>query len=486
MARLRSLPSFFIGLVTAGAAAAQADWEKVPGLASDIGAGGKAVWIVGRDAHPGGFGIYTWAKRTWQPVDGAAVRVDVGPDGTPWIVNDKGAIYARRGNRWQRIPGAARDIGVGNDGSVWVIGANRVAGGYGIYRRVGGRWDSVPGGGVRIDVGPRGMPWVVNDAGHIYRLANGRWQRMPGLARDIAVGARGNVWIVGAEKAAGGYEIFRYVERRDAWLKLDGAAVAISAFPLQPVIVNVHGEIFRAKRGGIALRDEGIRSGGAAGGSSAGNDVTDRDALASGACSTDVADLRKRCASLTCEDGRWRKGRFGSRVECVLHCRKDAKARADRCRRRASGDTKDTKDAKDAKDARRRERRPRRPVFGSVTRVRVCTGADQPVHVAIAAPKSARLYTVSGYYVVPARGCVEVPGGAAKQAHYFYAFTGDRRYFWPRSQEGASGFCVADEPFSRTNRTPATGKRACPSGYSLRQFWPKDVTDDSVSVIFRK
>ena len=43
----------------------------------------------------------------WDGVDGGAVRIAVAPDGSPWVVNDAGAIVQRVGNQWQEVPGAA-------------------------------------------------------------------------------------------------------------------------------------------------------------------------------------------------------------------------------------------------------------------------------------------------------------------------------------------------------------------------------------------
>ena len=60
------------------------------------------------------------------------MKIAVDSSGSPWVVNSYGNIFRRANNTWQAMPGLAKDISVGNDGSVWVIGANPVAGGYGI------------------------------------------------------------------------------------------------------------------------------------------------------------------------------------------------------------------------------------------------------------------------------------------------------------------------------------------------------------------
>jgi hypothetical protein len=145
-------------------------WQQLPGAGTDIGSGG-ALWVVGTNPVPGGFGTYFLdSTSNWVGVDGGAVRIAVGPDGLPWIVNSAGNIFHRVNNNtaWQALPGTAQDIGVGADGTPWIIGTNGVPGGFGIYRWDGSSWIGIEGGGVQISVGGDGLPWIVNSAGSIF------------------------------------------------------------------------------------------------------------------------------------------------------------------------------------------------------------------------------------------------------------------------------------------------------------------------------
>ncbi len=138
--------------------------------AKDIGIGADgSVWIVGTNPVSGGYGIYKWDGENWEGVDGGAVRIDVDPQGNPWIVNDNGYIFRRVDNSWVQLFGAAKDIGIGADGSVWIVGTNPVSGGYGIYKWDGKNWKVVDGGAVQISVDKYGIPWVVNLSNHTYR-----------------------------------------------------------------------------------------------------------------------------------------------------------------------------------------------------------------------------------------------------------------------------------------------------------------------------
>lgn len=145
-------------------------WERIPGAAHDIGIGADgSVWVVGVSARGGGYGIYRMGRYGWIEHEGSGLRIDVAPDGTPWVINDEDRIFRLEGGQWRRVPGSARDIGIGADGSVWVIGADERAGGYGVYRYTGSGWLKIPGSGRQISVGPDGAPWVVNRDGNIYR-----------------------------------------------------------------------------------------------------------------------------------------------------------------------------------------------------------------------------------------------------------------------------------------------------------------------------
>ena len=137
-------------------------------------------------------GIYRWTGQGWSQVPGAAIRIAVGPDGSPWVVNAWGGIYRWANGRFQQLPGAARDIGVGADGSVWVIGSDD-----GIYNWTGQGWIRVEGAAVQISVDSNGAPWVVNARNDIYGWDGARFRKVPGTATDIGIGGNGTAWVIG-------------------------------------------------------------------------------------------------------------------------------------------------------------------------------------------------------------------------------------------------------------------------------------------------
>ncbi|HXM58803.1 MAG TPA: hypothetical protein VOB72_25615, partial [Candidatus Dormibacteraeota bacterium] len=144
-------------------------WQALPGGGTDIASGpDSSLWLIGLDAQNGGGGVWQFDGTGFTFANGGGVRIAVGPDGLPWIVNSGGAIWHLTPGGWVNVPGGGHDIAVGADGSVWLLGLNTIAGGFQTYRFNGSGWDAVNGGGVAITVGPDGMPWVVNSGGAIY------------------------------------------------------------------------------------------------------------------------------------------------------------------------------------------------------------------------------------------------------------------------------------------------------------------------------
>jgi len=221
---------------------ALADWERLPGQATDIAAAGRdeAYCIGSNRTDGGGFGIWRWDGGGWQALGGAGVRIAAGRRGV-WVTNDQGRIW-RWDGAWRAMPGQASDIGCGG-GQVWAVGVSRESGGYGVWRWNRGDWERMPGAGVRIAVDDRGVAWLVNDRGDIFRWEGMGWRQLPGQAVDIGAGG-GRVWIVSRRRAPGGFEVYQLTG--GGWRPAGGAGVAIAVDDGgRPWLVNDRGDIFR-------------------------------------------------------------------------------------------------------------------------------------------------------------------------------------------------------------------------------------------------
>jgi len=139
-------------------------WVRMTGNARDIGIGADgSVWITS------GGGTYRFDEGDWIGVRGSGVRIDVDPNGIPWVIDHTNDIHQLIAGHWIQRNGEARDIGIGGDGSVWIVGTSDDDGEHSIYRWTGTAWNRVSGSSRQISVGPDGYPWMANSEGDIYR-----------------------------------------------------------------------------------------------------------------------------------------------------------------------------------------------------------------------------------------------------------------------------------------------------------------------------
>ncbi len=137
-------------------------------------------------------------------------NLSAGQDGRLWLVNAKGEIHLRKGERWERFPGQARQVTSGPDGTIWSVSTKPAKRGYTLMRWLHGQWrplgDDVAA--VQIAAAPDGSLWTVTEAYAIWRYANDKWANVQGLAREVTAGRDGTVWILTADPAPGGYQLY--------------------------------------------------------------------------------------------------------------------------------------------------------------------------------------------------------------------------------------------------------------------------------------
>ena len=143
-------------------------WIRMPGKASDIGAGGKkkSLWVTGLQCQGYGCDIHRRMGNGWTKVPGNAVRLDVGREGRAWVVNSVGDVFLspKFGIKWDKIGGKARDIAANSTGHVMYIRTDNYVI-TGIGRKHGPK---PPGRAMNITLDRRGNPWIVDDRGIVY------------------------------------------------------------------------------------------------------------------------------------------------------------------------------------------------------------------------------------------------------------------------------------------------------------------------------
>ena len=118
--------------------------------AIDVGAGSDgSIWAIGNGAVDSGGDcpIFKWDPTLggdggWlqDQSGGAALRIAVGPDGRPWVVNSLGDVWRRQTSdpsvgSWDKLPLAvfgAADIGIDEGNYAWVVTRDSILGGGGL------------------------------------------------------------------------------------------------------------------------------------------------------------------------------------------------------------------------------------------------------------------------------------------------------------------------------------------------------------------
>lgn len=204
-------------------------WKTLPGAADSIGTGvDGSTYIVGKDATPGGNGVwrYLFEAANWDKISNyhGAVAVAVDKDGNPIIVDDTQTIWSWNADKssFVKLSDGANDIASGADGSIWIIGVQSVGGGFNIrqWNPTTKKFQTISGGAVRIGVAPNGNPWVVNSNNDIFSWDGSNWTQQPGKALDIGCAVDGTVYIVGTDNT-----LQKWIPTTRQWATLDLAGI---------------------------------------------------------------------------------------------------------------------------------------------------------------------------------------------------------------------------------------------------------------------
>ena len=66
--------------------------------------------------------LLRWTGAGWAVKPVVAMRLAVGPDGEPAVVNPAGLVYQRTAGNWLPVPGLYRDVELGSDGTLYAVG----------------------------------------------------------------------------------------------------------------------------------------------------------------------------------------------------------------------------------------------------------------------------------------------------------------------------------------------------------------------------
>jgi hypothetical protein len=257
-------PSAMTSLRRPQSSIAPPGWTQTTGGASFIAANPTdgSFWVLSSQGPGPDYTIWHNSgglNGTWTNIPGAASRMAVAPNGTLWVINSAGGIYAWNGSSWSTIAGGASDITVGSDNTVYVI-SNQPGGPYGrgIYHYANGTWTQLAGAAVRIaaslDTGtyPNGVVpggvWVTNALESIYYFEpNIGFYQIPGAAIALAPTTSGGLFALGyLGSPSTGYPIYYDDLSTGTWTNEPGAATSIATDGKTVYVVGVGGGIYLA------------------------------------------------------------------------------------------------------------------------------------------------------------------------------------------------------------------------------------------------
>ena len=160
-------------------------WEKLDGQAVQVSIGfDGTVWCVDKNQNP-----YQWNEegRIWQQIPGSVLKIAVVNGSNVWGYNNKGEIFQWNGRFWRQMPGKiSKDITAGVDGSVFCVGYPVGS----VFSWSGSTWNRVEGGSLAtVSTGDGSSLWGVGEDGRVYTWAGRRWTAQPGTGlRTVAVG----------------------------------------------------------------------------------------------------------------------------------------------------------------------------------------------------------------------------------------------------------------------------------------------------------
>lgn len=267
-------------------------WEELPGKARLIKAGPDgSIWIVSQDNQ-----LMKWNVRdnTWIPsalsLTPTVKRLAISADGKPWILENDGTVQRYDEKTWKTLPKiAARDLDIGPEGTAFVVDDQKKLWRFDANVK---HWEELNGESTHVAVGPSGTPWVTRENGEILAasffdelpeskvntvsaaMANAEkfnqdqtapsssgepasgggkfalgsnpnegldFQKLVGTPRELAIGAEGSVFGINFDGS-----ILRWNNGRNTFLGFPGQFNHIAVSPKgHPWGVTVKGEVFR-------------------------------------------------------------------------------------------------------------------------------------------------------------------------------------------------------------------------------------------------
>lgn len=97
-------------------------WERMPGAAREIAAGGREVWVIGDEGR-----IYRWNGTGWTQVPGTAKQLSISPEEVAYLVNSANELHrydASANPPWVRVATGITYAAAGPTGRILAVTTN--------------------------------------------------------------------------------------------------------------------------------------------------------------------------------------------------------------------------------------------------------------------------------------------------------------------------------------------------------------------------
>lgn len=174
-------------------------------------------------------------SKAWTKIDGAAVVVARGADGTTMCVNAGGQIY-RLDGAWRQLPGSGSFVAVGSASQALLINQKG-----NIYKWNAGRndWDGLQGGAVTGSIASDGTAYVINKDQSIFRNVGNGFVPVSGKAIHIAAISKNLVFITDING-----KVHKSIDEGATWAPQEGLYRHIAGSPGHLVGVNTGFQVF--------------------------------------------------------------------------------------------------------------------------------------------------------------------------------------------------------------------------------------------------
>jgi len=139
-------------------------WQKIAGQGFDIGGSNNALCVIGTNSR-----IYKYnGNNNWSQIKGIlGKRIDVTPQGAPWIIGTDDHVYQHLGGeQWGKKGNfKASDISISGSGTIWALQLNT---GIPFKYEGGGVWEKFRGVLTSISAQDNGNLWGTNVNRNIY------------------------------------------------------------------------------------------------------------------------------------------------------------------------------------------------------------------------------------------------------------------------------------------------------------------------------